>query len=68
MKEILTKPLFLQIPDWSLQALYNMRTIIAALLSHKKDKALSERKTTCCDCSGARHVLASQLFLLSLLH
>lgn len=68
MKEILTKLLFLQIPDWSLQALHNMRIIITALLSYKKDKVLSEQKTTCCDCSGVRHVLASQLFFLGLLH
>lgn len=59
MKVILTKPIFLQIGDQSLQALHN--TIIVGLPSYKKDKILSEQKTACCGCSGAKHVLASQL-------
>lgn len=60
MKVILTKPIFLQIGDQSLQALHNTSTIIVGLPSHKKGKILSEQKTECCGCSAAKHVLASQ--------
>ncbi|EOB00748.1 hypothetical protein Anapl_05906 [Anas platyrhynchos] len=41
MKVILTKPIFLQIGDQSLQALHSTSTIIVGLPSYKKDKILT---------------------------